>query len=692
MMITLKHLVIYFMALVFLACTKENLKNPGSTADDEEQNNWNLAIDSQIFEVINLDYPGLENAKTFYESEAYGRAAQAILAYYRSRTGIVNPVISLINPSASEDDKLKANFALDSYRFFVNNYFEDAHAKMPYSLNDGGTINWAFEPVGADNEYQRQLHRHQWFVPQAKVYRVTKDEKHIQSWISVYGDWLENNPKPASGTNNTTWWQLQVAERTLGQTQLFEYYKNSTNFTPEWFTKFMVHFAEHADFLVEYPYDSGNILISQASALVSAGVLFPEFKQAANWRNTGFQILDTEVKNQFLEDGMHYELDFSYHISAIADFYEIMKLAEANKKIVGDAAANFNQYLHKAAQVVMHFTYPNYFLNPPGGQLVPGFNDTRQSSWTRSVLNRNFSRYNEMFPQDNELLYMSTYGQRGTQPSTEPQAFISSGYYMLRNGWDRSSTMLIHSNNYAEGPIQVWSHNQPDNGTFELYHNGRNFFPDAGVYAYMSDGDNSARIWYRQTRVHNTMTLNEQNIVNARGKSLGVFSNGQQEVVVTENQGYNNLKHRRYIFFVEKKFFVLVDEGIGNAAGTVNLNFHLCEGEDEVVLSTAQHGAHTHFADGNNIIARTFGNQTLTTTPFEGRVSYAPAVMTNRKAYTVNMEKGANQTARYITVLYPANQAASVQINAAFKASYRDSGVSVDVVVNGKTYNLNCNL
>src|SRR5690606_40199239 len=176
-------------------------------------------------------------------------------------------------------------------------------------------------------------------------------------------DWLENNPKPASGTNNTTWWQLQVAERTLGQTQLFEYYKNSTNFTPEWFTKFMVHFAEHADFLLKYPYDSGNILISQASALVSAGVLFPEFEQAANWRNTGFQILDTEVKNQFLEDGMHYELDFSYHISAIADFYEIMKLAEANKKIVGDAAANFNQYLHKAAQVVMHFTYPNYFLN-----------------------------------------------------------------------------------------------------------------------------------------------------------------------------------------------------------------------------------------------------------------------------------------------------------------------------------------
>lgn len=688
----MKNIVISLVTLVFLSCSKENLRGSSPGTGDEKQDNPNLAINTQIFETINLDYPGLEKAKAFYEEEEHGNAVKKILEYYRMRTGIVNPAISLINTTVTEDDKLKANFALDSYRFFVNNYFEDATAKMPYSLNDGGEIDWEFAPSGADNEYQRQLHRHQWFVPQAKVYRVTRDERYIQSWINVYRDWLESNPIPTSGTNNTTWWQLQVAERTLGQTQLFEYYKNSTHFTPEWLAEFMVHFAKHADFLVEYPYQGGNILISQASALVSAGVLFPEFKNAENWKNTGFQILDNEVKNQFLEDGMHVELDFSYHISAIADFYEIMKLAEANKKNVGDAAANFNQYLQKAAEVVMHFTYPNYFTNPPGGQLVPGFNDTRQSSWTRSVLNRNFMRYNEMFPQDNELLYMGTYGQRGTQPSTDPKAFLSSGYYVLRNGWERSSTTLIHSNNYAEGPIQVWSHNQPDNGTFELYHNGRNFFPDAGVYAYMSDGDNSAREWYRQTRVHNTMTLNEQNIVNALGKSLGVFSDDQQEVIVTENQGYNNLKHRRYIFFVEKKFFVLVDEGIGEASGTVNLNFHLCEGDDEVVLSTGQHGAHTNFSDGNNIIARTFGNGTLTTTSFEGRLSYAPGVMSYRKAYTVNMPKTADETARYITVLYPSSEAATVQVDAEFKEPYRDSGVSIDVVVDGKTYNLSYNL
>ena len=46
---------------------------------------------------------------------------------------------------------------------------------------------------------------------------------------------------------------------------------------------------------------------------------------------------------------------------------------------------------------------------------------------------------------------------------------------------------------------------------------------------------------------------------------------GATELVVFENQGYDNLKHRRAVFYVNKKFFVLVDEGIGNAEGTIDV-------------------------------------------------------------------------------------------------------------------------
>ena len=54
---------------------------------------------------------------------------------------------------------------------------------------------------------------------------------------------------------------------------------------------------------------------------------------------------------------------------------------------------------------------------------------------------------------------------------------------------------MILSNNYlnnGDPKNSPWSHNQPDNGTFELYHNGRNFFPDSGVCEYYSYSGSTA--------------------------------------------------------------------------------------------------------------------------------------------------------------------------------------------------------
>ena len=77
---------------------------------------------------------------------------------------------------------------------------------------------------------------------------------------------------------------------------------------------------------------------------------------------------------------------------------------------------NLNEVLLKAAKVVMHFTYPSYFTKN-SKDCTPAFND----SWvkTRSVLNKNFKKYMEMFPKDSEFEYMFTYGKSGTCPSTQ---------------------------------------------------------------------------------------------------------------------------------------------------------------------------------------------------------------------------------------------------------------------------------
>lgn len=562
----------------------------------------NDVVDPQVFEAINLNYPGLEKVKEFYEAGEHYYAANALLEYYRTRTNVTNPNLSLINVTISEAEQAKADYALVDYRFHVNNFYEDKETLKPYSVKQDGGINWEYSPKDASDEYQKQLHRHQWFIPQAKAYRVSGDEKYIQSWIEVYKNWIENNPKPTTGPNTTSWWQLQVSTRIGDQVQLLEYFKNSVNFTPEWLSTFLVEFAEQADFLVDYPYESGgNILISQANALATAGTLMPEFKNAEKWMNTGYQILSEEVQNQIMSDGWHKEMSLHYHIGIVADFYEAMKLAEANQ-LSSKLPSDFTEPLRKAAEVVMYFTYPNYFIKG-SDNVVPMFND----SWsrTRNVLkNTNFKQYVEMFPDSEELKYMQTAGNGGTAqgrtPNNDMKLFDQAGYYVLRNGWTPASTVMILSNNKsndASNSLSAYSHNQPDNGTFELYHNGRNFFPDSGVCTYYtSGGDNDLRYWFRGIDKHNTLSIGKQNIKKAAGKLLK-SEEGATELVVFENQGYDNLKHRRAVFYVNKKFFVLVDEGIGNAEGTINLSFNLCEGTAsesfwiQIKMESIQHSA-----------------------------------------------------------------------------------------------------
>ena len=311
-------------------------------------------------------------------------------------------------------------------------------------------------------------------------------------------------------------------------------------------------------------------------------------------------------------------------------------------------------------------------------------------------------KYAAMFPEDSELKYMQTYGNEGTLPDSRIKTFEDSGFYVLRNGWTPESTMLILSNNISS-KLQDSSHNQLDNGTFELYHNGRNFFPDSGVCSYMKEDDAEVmklRRWFRQTKAHNTMVLGKsedhedigaENISKAEGKLLLCEENADQQLIVTENQGYNDFKHRRAVFYVKQptEFFVLVDEGFGTATGYAKLYFHLCDetSVNNVILDSQEAGAHTTF-ENNNLLIRSFGNQAITLKPFDGRISYqTDRKYSTRKAYSLVMKKQRSIPVRYITILYPVSKVSNQKISAKFTDDPSNSNhVSIEVTIGNQVY------
>ncbi|EJX10654.1 heparinase II/III-like protein [gut metagenome] len=690
-----------------------------------------------MFEKLNLDYPGLEKVKEFYEKNEHFYAANALLEYFRTRNNISNPNVNLINPTLTLKDQHIAEQA-NEYRFYVKNYAEkvdettkeETYYKF-YNENDK-KIDWAAQSSleQKEQEFRYQLHRHQWMLPQAKAYRISRNEDYVLKWIETYQSWLDTFPyepgtkfPPEGGNENDVdyqWKGLQVAERVLSQVNILPYMIQSTNFTPEWLFTFLTAFEKEVECIRLNYYKDGNILISQYQAVATAGILMPEFKAASEWATEGANGLNHALDSQFNEDGIEFELDPSYHIAAISDFRDIYLLAEANQRTDLLSPSYINK-LKKATEFVMDIIYPNYTLD--------NFNDTRSSSYPKSVLLRNLREYTEMYPDDQELLWMATEGKSGQQPTYTLKAYDKSGYYMLRNGWTADATMMILKNNY--NPNKEW-HCQPDNGTFGLYHKGRNFFPDAGTFSYNTGKD---RTKFASTVNHNTMTIMSKTIGDKdipgsvmEGKMIWSKIGDKTDILVTENNQGGTVTHRRTVFFVNREFFILVDEGYSpktESDKNVNINFHLLSDKDTpavfVTKKQTSDKGHSYFKgytnfESNNMMTATFAeiisedkysssvlkddkvtdvSNTLNKIDGPLRLGYQITLRQPTKKQLPNAEERAS---RFITILYPFETAAdreALKIDAYFTdnepaqaGTFHPEGAKLEVKINGKVYKL----
>ena len=669
---------------------EEPKPEPGYELTEEDKK-----INVQVFEILNLDYPGLEAVKQEYSQKHYANAAHALLQYFRTRTNVVNPELNLTNDFLYPEQMSIADQAVE-HRFAVkaSNWYEKVNGSS-YTYWDfddaNGKINWGFEPAGAGNEYY-QKHWHAWFTILGRAYNITKDEKYFNSWVEVYSDWLKNFPCPdnISAYGNKSWHQLSVATRISSQLELFEYFKNSPNFTGEWLSTFLVEFYKAVVFSRNNPYysETSNIRFAQQTAQAKTGILFPEFKEAAAWLSESSNDFSKQINDTFYNDGVYFELALGYQLGVMENYRFTYVLAAANNRL-DSFSSSFKSKLYNASKFMMNIIWPDYTWEC--------FNDG--FGQTKNVLLRNMRNYSIMFPDDPELKWMGTDGAEGTKPTSTLNSFPDGGYHVLRNGWDTRSTMLILKNNW--NPTNAW-HANMDNGTIALWSKGRNFMPDAGVYTYGgANGLDNIRLDFQKTCNHNTITRNLANIPEnySKGKTLLTQSQAKADVVVTENQSYPDLTHRRAVYMVDKTFYVVVDEAFGNAAGvTLNLSYHLCEdtaggkGVEVVKIddqsSSYIYGAHTEFANGNNMMFRTFSETTAGYKAENGQSYYSVKLDTKvaRKYYRVNVSKAsASDVVRFITVIHPSTDAT---VSAEFKAAFNAKSSSVKVTVNGTSYDL----
>ena len=674
-------------------CSLDFVANRRHTLAVDMSSAFGEAINADVFDLLDLDYPGLEQVKANYLAEDYQAAAAALVDYYRTRS-VANPEEVLSERRMYAEDRRIAEQALE-HRFCVRRgYWYESLNGTEYTYYDfddaDGEINWSFDLPGAGQE-NYQKHWHQWFKYLAWAQYLTGDDKYIECWKDVYGDWLETFPAPEGKVDlwtykDRSWHQLSMAARISNQLADFPYFITSKAFTGSWMSTFLVEFHKLVELCRANPYyeATSNIRFAQYTAQANASVLFPEFKKASEWLDEVAPEISSQFSLQFYEDGVHNEMAPNYQLGVMDNFRAIYNIARANDRL--DAFdPEYADKMRESALFLANYVWPDYTWE--------WFNDTFEQ--TRNVLLNNIKRYSAMFPDENLLKYLASERKEGTVPTESLISFPVGGYYVLRSGWDGNESMFILKNNY--NPLNRY-HCHMDNGTFALWSKGRNFLPDAGVYSYGgTDELDALRQQHLATSSHNTLTKNLATIANnhSKGQCLLTRTSASEDLVVTQNASYSDLTHRRAVYMLDKEFYVVVDEAFGNAAPCeVNLSFHLCEGTvvTDDYSSSCAYGVHTEFQDGNDMLLRTYSETVSGFVAETGTssCSYKMNEAYDRTFYRVTVDKSSSSdVVRFITVICPSR---SAEISASFVSGFSESGSSVKVSVNGKEYSLSYTL
>lgn len=633
------------------------------------------AISKASFDPINLAYPGLEKVSKLVSDGKYDDAAKALLAYYQKKSKSREPDFSNSEKPADLHQPVNKVTQEMADKALIHQF----QPHKGYGYFDYGTdINWQMWPV-KDNEVRWQLHRVKWWQPMALVYHATGDEKYAKEWVYQYSDWARKNPLGLSADNDRFVWRpLEVSDRVQSLPPTFDLFMNSPAFSPAFLMEFLKSYHQQADYLPANYAEKGNHRLFEAQRVLFAGVSFPEFKDSPKWRESGIEVLNTEIKKQVYPDGMQFELSPIYHVAAIDIFLKAYRSAQ-RVNLEKEFPKSYVQTVESMIMAVISISLPDYN--------TPMFGD----SWLteKDFRMKQFASWSKVFPANEAIRYFATDGKQGKAPAFLSHALSNAGFYTFRTGWDKNATVMVLK---ASPPGEF--HAQPDNGTFELFIKGRNFTPDAGVFVYSGDeAIMKQRNWYRQTRIHSTLTLDNQNMVITKARQNKWETSANLDVLTYTNPSYPELEHQRSVLFVNKKYFLVIDKAIGKATGTLGVHWQLKE-DSRAVFDKVKSRVYTAYGDGNNLLIQSLNADKIKLKEEEGKVSYFYNKELSRPAFAFEKLKKDAASQQFVSIVYPFEEEKVPEIRIVPNKGndFEKGTIDLSLTINGKQQQIKATL
>lgn len=513
------------------------------------QNNQ-LPSDKEFFQLLNLDYPGLEAVKQSVERNDYKKAKKEFVVYLKNRK-MPKWYFDWRDFDPAKGYEIKP---------YIKDY-ADRHANNELLAHGtwhkyGDTIDWTVDySYDHYDEWVWQLNIHYCWVNLADAYWATGYEKYAKAFVSQLNSWIDQcssliNRRDGPGS---VWRPLDAGQRMQKNWPvLFYRFLASPLFDDESIIKMVKSFYQHGVHLKNHP-TANNWLTLEMSGLYIVGGLFPEFKEAEEWRSFAANRLYEEEKKLFYPDGAEIELTPGYHAVSVSSMVTVNRFAQLNGYMLPEG---FVDRLESAYEFFVK-------LRMPDGTL-PAIND---SEWLNSK--QYITEVLDLFPNNETFKYFATDGKAGKIPSYTSVWMPWAGWYVMRSNWSRDAFYAL----YEVGPYGS-AHQHEDKLSFILYAYKTRLITESGYYSY---DQSEWRKYTKSARGHNVARVDgkDQNR-DAFNRSDDILyskaplknkwrSNSKRDLgegYYTEGYGSMNDKtvtHHRTLEFIKSKYWVVTD-------------------------------------------------------------------------------------------------------------------------------------
>ena len=308
-------------------------------------------------------------------------------------------------------------------------------------------------------------------------------QRSLENKCLLVTDWIRYNPP---GTEDA-WESYTVSLRIVNWIKFFllsneANQKEGNEKLPkrEWIES-LYHQALWLERNIEY-HILANHYLKNGVALFFAGVYF-EGIDADRWLRKGLAILRSELREQFLADGGHFERSPMYHCICLVDYLDVLNLARHSSAAVSCEIAD-----EFPGKVAIALDFLSDICLPDGA--IPLFNDSAFGIASTPL---------QIFDYAERVI---EYKPPSRTAALIVKAFPASGYYVCR----RADDMFIVDCGQI-GPDYQPGHAHCDTLSYELVIDGQRVVVDSGVYDYEPSQE---RAYARSTRAHNTVMIDGQ--------------------------------------------------------------------------------------------------------------------------------------------------------------------------------------